>query len=251
MNIGMKKIVILLLTVTGTMGLMAQDSTSVKVKKEKKDWSQVQVPNRSGDHFLLQLGYHGWSNIPDTINTGGLSRSFNVYLMFDLPFKTDPRFSVGIGGGVGTDNFFLDKMEVDIRGQYNSTLSFKNVADTNHYKKYKIATAYLEAPVELRFVADPTRKNSFKAAIGGKVGTLVSATAKGKNLRNSSGNDILSGTVKESSRRFFNGTRLQATARVGWGSFSLYGSYQFNQFIREGQGPDVRPFQIGITLSGL
>ena len=27
--------------------------------------------------------------------------------------------------------------------------------DTNHYKKYKLSTAYLEAPVELRYSSNP------------------------------------------------------------------------------------------------
>ncbi|WP_126969340.1 outer membrane beta-barrel protein [Gynurincola endophyticus] len=247
----MKKLLFVVLAVASTLSLAAQDSTEVKKTKEKTDWSKVKLTNRSNDHFMLQLGYNGWSGIPDTINAGGISRSFNAYFMFDLPFKTDPRFSVGIGAGVGTDNFFLNKTTVDIRGQYNNELSFKNVADTNNYKKYKIATAYLEAPIELRFQADPTKKNSFKAAIGGKVGTLVSASSKGKTLRNKNGGTILNGTVQEHSKRFFNGTRLQVTGRVGWGAFSLYGSYQFNAFIKEGSGPDIRPFQIGINISGL
>lgn len=247
----MKKILFAFLAVLSTGSLMAQDSTEVKVKKEKKDWSKVKLTNRSNDHFMFQIGYNGWTQVPDTINTGGLSRSFNAYFMFDLPFKTDPRFSVGAGVGVGTDNFFLEKTTVDIRGQYNNQLSFKNVADTNYFKKYKIATAYLEVPIELRFQADPTKKSSFKAAIGGKVGTLVAASSKGKTLLNKNGGTILSGTVQEHSKRFFNGTRLQATARVGYGIFSLYGSYQINAFVKEGSGPDIRPYQIGLTISGL
>lgn len=250
----MKKLLFAVLAVISTTSLVAQDSLVVKKEKEEKvktDWSKVKLTNRSNDHFMLQIGHNGWSSVPDTVTTGGLSRSFNAYFMFDLPFKMDPRFSVGIGAGIGTDNFFLKKTMVDIRGVSNNQLTFKNVADTNYFKKYKITTAYLEAPIEIRFQSDPTKKNSFKAAIGGKVGTLVSASTKGKNLLNKNGGTILSGTVQEHSKRFFNGTRLQATARVGYGIFSLYGSYQINAFVKEGFGPDIRPYQIGLTISGL
>ena len=70
-------------------------------------------------------------------------------------------------------------------------LSFNNVEDTNHFKKYKLLTSYLEAPIELRYTADPLRpKKSFKAALGVKVGTLLAASTKGKNLQNSDGRII-------------------------------------------------------------
>lgn len=249
----MKKILTLFIALASMTAVMAQDSTTtVSPKKKKRDWSKVRLSNRPNDHFMLQLGYNGWSQIPDTINTKGLSRSFNVYFMFDLPFKSDPRFSVGIGAGVGTDNMFLDKMEIDITGRRANTLGFRNMADTNHFKKYKLGTTFLEAPVELRFVSNPENTNrSWKIAFGGKIGTLMSAHVKGKTLQNKAGNTINAYTLKEKSKRYFNGTRLSVTGRIGYGALSLYGSYQINAFIKEGFGPDVRPFQIGLTLSGL
>lgn len=250
----MKKILTLFIALASMTAVMAQDSTTTTAtpKKKKKDWSKVRLSNRPNDHFMLQLGYNGWSQIPDTINTKGLSRSFNVYFMFDLPFKSDPRFSVGIGAGVGTDNMFFDKMDIDITGRRANTLGFKNVADTNHFKKYKLGTTFLEAPVELRFVSNPENTNkSWKVAIGGKIGTLMSAHIKGKNFQSRSGSTLNAYTLKEKSKRYFNGTRLSATGRIGYGAISLYGSYQINAFIKEGFGPDVRPFQIGLTLSGL
>lgn len=250
----MKKILTLFIALASMTAVMAQDSTTTAApaKKKKRDWSKVSLSNRPNDHFMLQLGYNGWSQIPDTINTKGLSRSFNMYFMFDLPFKTDPRFSVGIGAGIGSDNMYLDKMEIDITGRRANSLGFRDMSDTNHFKKYKLNTTFLEAPVELRFVANPENSNkSWKIAIGGKIGTLLSAHVKGKTLQNSSGNTINAYTMKEKSKRYFNGTRLSVTGRVGYGALGLYGSYQVNAFVKEGFGPDVRPFQIGLTLSGL
>jgi hypothetical protein len=250
----MKKILTLFVALASMTAVMAQDSTTTTVtaKKKKRDWSKVKLSNRPNDHFMFQLGYYGWSQIPDTINTKGLSRSFNAYFMFDLPFKSDPRFSVGIGAGVGTDNMYFDKTEIDITGRRANTLGFRNVADTNHFKKYKLATTFLEAPVELRFVSNPENTNkSWKIAFGGKIGTMMSASVKGKTLQNKAGNTINAYTLKEKSKRYFNSTRLSVTGRVGYGALGLYGSYQVNAFIKEGFGPDVRPFQIGLTLSGL
>ncbi|HEX6427318.1 MAG TPA: outer membrane beta-barrel protein, partial [Niastella sp.] len=173
---------------------------------------------------------------------------------FDFPFKTSPRFSVGIGIGLGTDNFYLDKMTADIAGRSTSTLTFRR--DSSYFKKYKIATTYAELPVELRFAADPENTNkSWKFAVGGKVGTMLSAMTKGKNLITSNG--TLAYTEKIKSKRYFNSTRLSVTGRISKGIFGVYGSYQINNFIKDGAGgansplPDIRPFQIGISISGL
>lgn len=246
----MKKLITLSLALAFVLPLFAQDSTIAKPKK--KDWSKLNLSNRANDHFMLQLGYNGWASMPDTVDTKGIPRSFNMYFMFDFPFKTSPRFSVGIGLGLATDNFYLDKMTVDISGESSSSFSFTSVSGTNYFKKYKIATTYLELPVELRFAADPENTNkSWKLAVGGKVGTLLSAMTKGKNLMSSTGATLNSYTEKIKSKRYFNSTRLSVTGRVSKGIFGIYGTYQINNFIKDGEGPDIRPFQIGISISGL
>jgi hypothetical protein len=252
----MKKLITLSFALALVLPLFAQDSTKATTapaeKPKKRDWSKVNLSNRPNDHFMLQIGYNGWAQRPDTINMKGIPRSFNMYFMFDFPFKTNPRFSVGIGAGLGTDNMYLDKMTIDIAGRNTTSLSFKNVADTNYFKKYKILTTYLEAPIELRFAANPANTNkSWKIAVGGKIGTLLAASTKGKNLMNKNGGTISSYIEKEKSKRYFNGTRLSVTGRISKGVFGVYGSYQINNFIKDGFGPDIRPFQIGISISGL
>lgn len=229
----------------------AQTDTTAPATPPRANRHNIDISNRSGDHFLIQIGYDRWANMPDSIHTKGFSRSFNMYLMFDFPFKTNPQFSVALGAGIGSSNIYFDKMIVDVAGN-TQTLRFRNVADTNNFKKYKLVTAYLEAPVELRFTADPVNYNkSFKVAIGAKIGTLLNVHTKGKNLLNKSGGTVNSYIVKENSKRYFNGNRLCVTGRVGYGSFSLFGSYQVNSFIKEGAGPDVKPYSIGLTISGL
>lgn len=246
----MKQLVVLLLPLLSFSAIVAQDSTALN--KGNRDWSQLNLSNRPKDHFMIQLGYDSWTQKPDSISTTGLPRSINVYLMFDLIFKTAPRFSVGIGAGIGSDNVYFEKTIIDITGRNANRLGFENVADTNHFKKYKLNTAYLEAPVELRFTANPASPNkSWKGAIGVKVGTLLNAHTKAKNLQNKSGDVISTYIAKERSKRYFNSTRFSVTGRVGYGVLSLYASYQVNAFIKEGFGPDIRPLQIGLTISGL
>jgi hypothetical protein len=83
----------------------------------------------------------------------------------------------------------------------------------------------------------------------------VDVHTKSKNWVDKSGNTI-SGfsdkfVQKQKDKYFFNGNRLVGTMRVGYGNLSLYGTYQLGSFIKEGLGPAVKPFSVGITLSGL
>lgn len=246
----MKKVALVVLSLFVLLVANAQDST--KAKKPKKDWSKSTIANRPKDHFLLQIGYNSWTQKPDSIQTGGLPLTFNFYFMMDFPFKTDPRWSAAVGAGLGFDNMGFRKTSIDIAGLRGNQLGFYNVSDTNHFKKYKLVNTYLEAPVELRFSADPENNmKSWKAALGVKVGTMLSAQTRGKTLESRTGATLNNYIEKQKSKRFFNGTRLSVMGRFGYGIVSIYGAYQFNPFIKEGAGPDVRPFQVGITVSGL
>ena len=209
--------------------------------------------NRSGDHLMIQLSSDHWTGMPDSIGShqSGFSRGFNAYFMFDKRFKTSPQYSIGVGLGISTSNMIFKKMNIDLKSN-SSLLPFTAVDSTNHFKKYKLATSYLEIPLEFRFTKKPENPNkSFKAAIGLKVGTLVNAHTKGKNLLDKNNQSLNTYIEKENSKRFINGTRFMGTARIGYGILSVFGSYQINNFLKDGAGPDMKLYQVGLTLSGL
>lgn len=206
---------------------------------------------RSNDHFMLQVGYTGWQGAPDTVSTSGIGRSFNAYFMLDLPFKTSPHWSAAIGVGISTDNVYFDKRTVDITGT-TSNVVFRNLSDTTHFKRYKLATAYAEAPIELRYSSNPDdSRRSVKAAIGVKVGTLLNAHTKGKTLQSSTGGTLNDYKEKLFDKRYFNKQRVSATARLGYGHFTLFAAYQLTPLFREGVAATIRPYTVGLTLSGL
>jgi len=245
----MKQIALLLSAVLIVASASAQtDSTA---KKKKKDWSKVSINNRANDHFMVQIGYDGWTPLPDSIKTTGFSRSLNFYLMMDFPFKSDPRFSAAIGIGIGSSGIKFDKTEPNIISTA-ATLPFTDRSDTTHFKKFKLVSTYAEVPVELRFITDPENSDaSWKIAIGVKLGALLDVHTRGKTLVNSAGNTLNSYTEKVKSKNFFSGTRLAGTARIGYGHVSLFGQYQITGFIKDGRGPNVHPYSIGLTFSGL
>ena len=241
----MKKTALIIFCLCTAGFIHAQDTTNIKTKEV------VNFSGRSNDHFLIQFGITNWAGKPDSITTGGFSKSFNVYFMFDFPFKTNPKLSVGIGPGISSDHILFEKTYVGIKDA-TSTLRFIDQSDTNHFKKTKLNTTYLEAPVELRYMSNPMNPGgSFKFAIGAKVGTMLKAHTRNKDLENKNGNVLNSFTLKEASKRFFNTTRLIGTARVGIGHFTLYGSYQVTTLFKEGVAAEIRPYSIGLTVSGL
>jgi hypothetical protein len=200
---------------------------------------------------MLQLGHTIWTGKPDSINTKGWTRSFGAYLMMDFPFKTNEHWSVALGPGISAENQFFDEMVLGIK-ENNSTLVFDDVSDTAHFKRYKLATAFLELPIELRYSFNPNDdKRSFKIALGAKIGTLVNAHVKGKELQNNNDQAVNGYILKENSKRFFNRNRLSVTARFGLGHFTLFGAYAITPLIKEGAGPSIRPLTVGLNLSGL
>ncbi len=245
----MKKIVFVVISCMFISYAFSQETPSATATNTKT----IKLKNRPGDHFMIQLSSDHLTGMPDSISSHqkGFSRGFSAYFMLDKPFRSSPQYSIGIGAGISTSNIFFNKMNVDLKSP-TTLLPFTRIDSTNHFKKYKLATSYLEIPLEFRYTSKPSDLNkSFKAALGVKIGTLVNAHTKGKNLEDKNNNLINSYTEKENSKRYINGTRFMATARVGYGIVSLFGTYQINNVLKDGAGPNMKLYQIGLTLSGL
>lgn len=171
--------------------------------------------------------------------------------MTDKPFKGDPRFSIGLGIGVGSSNISFKKENVDVKS-LGTRLPFTLLDSTNHFKKYKLSESFLEIPLEFRYSSNPENVGkSWKIALGLKAGTLINVHTKGKDLQDKNNTTINTYTQKESSKKFFNTTRIAGTARIGYGVFSLYGSYSLNNVLKDIAGAPMKLYEIGISLSGL
>lgn len=213
--------------------IFAQD---VEAGSEKK--STVEKPSR--DFVMLQFTYEGWQK-PDSIKTTGIGRGVNAFICYDFPIKkTHLSFAAGIG--IGSASIYLNNQSVKL---VDSPAQATFVPEQKDYKKYKVNTAYVEAPFELRYFGNMENRNrGFKAAIGLKVEALVGAHYKGK----------LSGTKtveKLNTKNDINPWNFAATLRLGWGNFSLLGTYNLNTLYKEKEGPSITPYSVGICLTGL
>ena len=201
---------------------------------------------------MIELGYDNWANTPDSIHIQGFNRSFNFYFMYNFPFKSDVRWSVAAGIGIGSSNIFFHDQEVLVAAIDAQTLGFPDETGGQHFKKYKLVFTYLEVPIELRFAVDPTdMDHSWKIAVGTKVGLMLSAYTKGKDLISGSGATMGNYIEKESSKQFFNTPKFEPTLRVSKGVIGVFGQIQINSPIKASAGPSVFPFSAGIVLSGL
>lgn len=196
----------------------------------------------ASDFLMIQLGIDGWAGKPDSIHTTGVGKGLNVYLCKNYPLKNS-KLSFATGIGIGSSSIYLDNQEV----RFSDTSFVKFAAETKNYSKYKLTTAYFEAPFELRYFDNNVNKNKgFKAAIGLRIGTLLQAHTKG--VYSSSGSKTADKVV---SKRFLDTWRFAATARVGYGNFSLFVAYNLNTLFKAGSGPDITPYSVGLCISGL
>jgi hypothetical protein len=244
----MKKVILSALTIL-FLGAVAQAQTTTSGDKK------IDLSGRAADHLVFQFGADSWTNRPDSVKTTGFSRHFNVYFMYDKPFKKDPHYSVAFGGGIGTSNMFFDNHTYVNLKTSASTLPFKKLdSSANYFAKQKITTIYLQAPVELRYYSNPEHPGkSWKFAAGLKVGQLLTAYTKAKNYQTAGGSSIYGKTYveKQQDTRFFNATDISLTGRVGYGIISLDMGYMPTGVLRDGYGASMNKVSFGITISGL
>lgn len=223
------------------LGILGFSATTFA--QDKVAGAAMSKVRQSRDFLVIGISYDGWSSAPDNVRTKGLSRGFNVAFMYDVPIAKE-HFSVAAGLGFTTSSMFLDKQVIDMSNGNSNEVKF---VDSDTYKKYKIATNYLEIPLEFRFRQNSENANTgFKASIGARVGMLVNAHTKGKNTLGGEKN-----IIKEQNRRFFNPWRFAGTARVGYGNFALFGTMALNPMFKDATNLDIRPFSIGIAITGL
>jgi len=217
--------------------------------------TKLDLTGRASDHLMIQFGGDFLTGRPDSVKTSGFSRHFNVYFMYDKPFKKNQHYSFAFGGGIGTSNIFVDDLTyVNLRSTGNKLLFTRLDTTGNRFAKQKITTIYVQIPAELRYYSNPENPGkSWKLAAGVKVGQLLKAYTKSKNFETANGTSIFGKTYieKNYNKRFFNATDISLTGRVGYGAFSVNMAYMVNRYLRDGFGAEMNKVSVGLTISGL
>lgn len=234
----MKKYIALMALLIGSgFSSMAQNAINPEIADKR---TMVEKPSR--DFLMIKLTSSGWADQPDSLNTKGIGRGFATSIMYDFPIKKS-HFSFAVGLGINVQNVFFDKQNINFKDTGSQAIFFTSSA----YKRYKFTTAHLELPLEIRFFGNNKNRNrGFKAAIGTNVGLNVGAHTKG--VSGSGGSKFNDKVV---SKRFIQQWSFSPTMRLGYGNFSVYGSYSLTPLFKENAGPQVLPYSIGICITGL
>jgi hypothetical protein len=220
-------------------------STIVMAQTENTKEAESKKPSR--DFVMLQLHYDNW-HIPNGEDLGvkGFGRGFSGYLMYDFPIgqKETTNFSFAAGLGLSANNVYFKKIMPNMYSA-SDTITFMQIDST--WKGGKMNTAYLEMPLEIRFFGNANNRNKgFKMALGAKVGLLIGAHTKYSVAHR--GSYIIN---KDNAKKYNQTWRLAPTFRIGYGNFSIFAQYGVTGFFNTNKGPEVHPFSIGLTISGL
>lgn len=231
------RLAIVAFTMTCGFGATAQNASNNEISDRR---TLVEKPSR--DFLMIKITSSGWANAPDSINIKGVGRGFAASLSYDFPIKKS-NFSFAAGIGINAQNVFFD----------NQNLNFKDTslqvlfANGGGFKRYKLNTTRLELPLEVRFFGNNKNRNrGFKAAIGANIGLFISGHTKG--VSGSGGSKFNDKVV---TKRFMEQWNFAPTMRIGYGNFSLYGSYSLTPVFKENSGPVVYPISLGICITGL
>ena len=224
--------------------LLAQDVTTPKTTS---DAPPPPIVKAARDFLMIGVAYDNWLRKPDSVKTKPFAYTFNVHLCYDFPIKKT-KLSFAAGLGVSASVVYLNQQVIantDTAGALKDAARF--IPDTTHFKRYKFVTTYISAPFELRYFSNQQNRNKgFKAAIGLQIGTLLGAHTKG--LTAVEGTNV---KYKVDTKRYVSPWDFAATARIGWGNFSISGSYNLTTVFKENAGPPITPISVGICFTGL
>lgn len=223
--------------------VQAQDAAD----KMNPNATPAPIVKSARDYVMLNFLYNNYAAKPDSVKVKTFGFSFHGSLSYDFPIKKT-KLSFAAGLGVNTSVVYLDQQvlrNTDTAGYLAGSVRF--MPNDSGYKKYKFVTTYLMAPFELRYFGNTNnRNNCFKAAIGLEIGTLLGGHTKAAATEN--GTKVY---FKTNTKRYITPWNFAATARIGFGNFSLYGSYNLTNVFKDNAGPPITPFSVGLCLSGL
>ena len=207
-----------------------------------------------GNWAGVELGVNGYLTSKGSINMPA------GYEFLDLRYEKSTNFnlnffqqSVNIWGnklglvtglGFRWNNYRFDNNIVLVPDS-QEIYGYHNVDTNRSYSKSKLMSCYLTLPVILEFQTNPYHNSrSFHIGVG-VIGGVRMKTHTKQVYTTLEGSKSKPKTHDDFHLQPF---ILDATLRVGWGPINLYATYSIIDMFRKGQGPELRPFSVGIIL---
>lgn len=164
------------------------------------------------------------------------------YNIFDLKFPIiGEKLGITTGFGIGYQSYSL-------RNNYilqHTTDTIYAVSDTTFdFTLNKLNLATLSIPLFLDYSSNSKFNKSYYMAVG-VIGTYNYGTKQRTTGTYANGDEFDNATISA-----FNMNRwtLDATARIGYGNFGMFVSYQLNSMFKTGHTVAVYPFRIGFNI---
>ncbi len=141
------------------------------------------------------------------------------------------------GLGLSWNNYRFRK---DITLYSDSSIIGANY-DEEDYRKNKLTVSYLTVPLLLEFNSSSEAKKSFHVSAG-----VVGGLRLGSHTKQVKADGTKLPKIKDDFN--MNPFRYDATVRIGFGNYTVFGSYALNSMFRDGQGPELYPFTAGIVI---
>lgn len=168
-------------------------------------------------------------------------KSSNVNLWFVQQRVKLIKHFASLQYGVGFEMFnFRFEKNISFREEVTGKIKYDNV----NFSKNKLFVKYLTVPVKINFNLNPGASKPLHASIGMSAGYLLKA--RNKQISAERGKEKYDGTFN------LNNWRVATIGELGFGNFTLYGSYSHTNLFDEQQSfLQLTPIAIGIKLSDL
>jgi hypothetical protein len=145
--------------------------------------------------------------------------------------------------GIGFDwNSYAFRNNVTLQANTDQPIAIEEGYD---FSKNKLKTTFVRVPLMLEFNTSKKEKNNFHIGIGGTVGYNIFRNRLKQEFE-ADGDDQKRKTKDDFNVNPF---RYGATARIGYGNFTLFANYDMSTFFKENRGPKMYPFSAGLHLS--
>ena len=201
-----------------------------------------------GHWAVFEMGINSFANVdysnyetPPYFMDLNYNKSYEVNLnliKYSIGLQKEKR-NIGLVTGLGlnfNDYRFSNNYTIKNEGGIIVPIPFSDV----NVSKTKLSTSYLTIPLMLEFQIpiDGQAKKIFVS--GGVIGGLKLGSHTKVKYNNN----------KDKDRNDFNINpfRYGATARVGYKGVNLFATYYFTSLFKDGRGPEMYPFSIGIGI---
>ena len=202
--------------------------------KFKGHWAALEM----GVNSFAKVNYTGYTPFFMDLNQNKSFETGLNFLSYSIGLQKD-KHNIGLVTGLGlTYNDYRFSNPYTIENN-SGIVRAVELSDTD-LSKTKLATAFLTVPLILEFQIPVSGHEKRVYFSGGVIGGLkVGSRTK-----------IIQNGDKHKSRDDFNINpfRYGATARIGYKGLNIFGTYYFSTFFKNGRGPEMFPFTIGIGL---